>query len=631
LLAATSMIMLGILSTPAQARVGGITDIPDRQEATSCEYAGAEAPSAKRRQYSEACQRTAATEREAATAMAAPAVSYSNPVFGAYFPDPGALRDSPTDYYAYSTGGGFGILKSADLVNWQQIGQAFSRRPSWVVQSGDWHPWAPSVLRSPKSCPGTTSPGCYFMYYGGLSAQHTPETDCVGVAWSLTPSGPFTDLGPLQAKDGKKDLAGRPLGCGDAGGYGNIDAAPFVDSDGSVYLYLSTMRRCRQPTTGTCPYEPIVSVIPLASTPTRAKAARKPLFGATANSWEQQPGYAPQVEAPWMEKRGSTYYLFYSGGYYGARYGMGYATASTATGGSTYSAFAKSALNPILKETSAVLSPGGGSVTLGPDGGSWLVYHGRVGDYAQPRTLRIDPLYWSGSSVSTPGPTTGPQTVGGEPAGAPAPISHWRLGEKTGAVARDEQLAHDGSYVNGPALGKPGVIAGDTAVGFAANVNDYVDLGDISLGEREEFSTEIWVKTTSANTNRWLVGEGSTASSTPIWGLVHEGAKARAYYRVDGGAAANLVSTKAINDGAWHHLALTVKKGGLISLYVDGTLDAEAVTPAGAITLNTSTLAILRRATLGSEYAGELDEAAVYGSVLPASTVQDHSSRATTP
>jgi len=343
-------------------------------------------------------------------AVSSTAVSYENPVYGSSFPDPGSLRDSATDYYAYATGSGFPIIKSADLVHWEQIGKALSSRPSWVVQSGDSHPWAPSMLRSPKSCPGTTSPGCYFMYYGGLSAQHTPVTHCIGVAWSLTPAGPFTDLGPIQADDGHTDLAGRPPGCGDAGGYSNIDAAPFVDDDGAIYLYLSTGRRCAQPTTGTCPHEPVISVLALADTPTRAQGDRKPLFGATPNSWEQEPGYAATVENPWMEKRGQTYYLFYSGGDYRASYGMGYATASTPTGGTAYSAFTKSPLNPVLRETTAVLSPGGGSVTTGPGGGSWLVYHGRAGDYTQPRTMRIDPLFWSGSSVSTPGPTTGPQS-----------------------------------------------------------------------------------------------------------------------------------------------------------------------------------------------------------------------------
>jgi hypothetical protein len=287
-----------------------------------------------------------------------------------------------------------------------------------VVQTGDWHPWAPSVLRTAGACPGTASPGCYFMYYVGLSGQHTPATHCVGVAWSLAPSGPFTDLGPLQAEDGSTDAAGRPPGCGDAAGYSNIDPAPFTDEDGSVYLYVSTGRRCATPTTGSCPYQPAISVLPLTSTPTKVAAARKPLLDGTPGSWEQQPGAAAAVvENPWMEKRGESYYLLYSGGSYLGSYGMGYATSASPTGD-----FAKSALNPILAETDEVLSPGGGSVTAGPGGESWLVYHGRAGAYSEPRTMRIDPVYWSGSSVSTPGPTSGVQTFPAEePAGTTEP------------------------------------------------------------------------------------------------------------------------------------------------------------------------------------------------------------------
>jgi hypothetical protein len=405
----TATVGLLLLPVPASAAV---TDVSDRQETSSCRYARAAAPASKRSAYATACRNARASELEASGvgAAASALVTYENPVWGSSFPDPGALRDGPTDYYAYATGGGFPIIKSTDLVHWERVGRAFASRPSWVVQTGDWHPWAPSVLRSPASCPGTTSPGCYFMYYGGLSAQHTPTTHCVGVAWSLTPSGPFTDLGPIQGDGGGTDLAGRPPGCGDAGGYGHIDAAPFVDDDGSVYLYVSTSRRCAQPTTDACPYEPVISVFSMTDPPTRVGSTRKPLFGATPGGWEQEPGFAAQVENPWMEKRGSTYYLLYSGGYYRASYGMGYATASSPTGDAAYPAFAKSELNPILSETAEVLSPGGGSVAIGPTGDSWLVYHARAGDYTQPRTLRIDPLVWSGSSLSTPGPTTGPQT-----------------------------------------------------------------------------------------------------------------------------------------------------------------------------------------------------------------------------
>jgi hypothetical protein len=407
------LVSLVVVPTVAHAAVGGITHITDRQEVESCRYASSTAPASKRPRYRNACRSARSLEREASglSVAAAASFTYENPVYGSTFPDPGVLRNSSTDYYAYGTGGRFPILKSSDLVHWEEVGRAFTARPTWVVQSGDWHPWAPSVLRSPRSCPGTTSPGCYFMYYVGLSAEHTPATHCVGAAWSLTASGPFTDLGPIQAADGSTDLAGRQPGCGDAGGYSNIDPAPFVDDDGSVYLYLSTGRRCAQPTTGSCPYDPAISVMSMTDTPTQAASARKPLFGAAAGTWEHDPGHSPTVENPWMEKRGSTYYLFYSGGDYRASYGMGYATAASPTGGTAFSAFAKSVHNPILRETAAVLSPGGGSVTVGPDGGSWLVYHGRAIDRTQPRTLRIDPLFWSGSSIVTPGPTTGPQTA----------------------------------------------------------------------------------------------------------------------------------------------------------------------------------------------------------------------------
>jgi hypothetical protein len=398
--------------------VGGVTDISDRQEAASCAYARGHASPAKRSGYARACRAAADAERgtnAVAAAAAGEPFTYENPVYGSSFPDPGALTNGSTDYYAYATGGRFPIIKSADLVHWEVVGHAFSARPSWVVQAGDWHPWAPSVLRSPRGCPGTTSPGCYFMYYVGLSGQHTPTTHCVGVAWSLTAAGPFTDLGPLQAEDGSTDVAGRPPGCGDGAGYSNIDPAPFTDDDGSVYLYVSTGRTCATPTTGTCPYQPALSVLPLTSTPTKASGPRNPLFGGTPGGWEQEPGSAAAVvENPWMEKRGESYHLFYSGGSYLASYGMGYATSTSPTEG-----FAKSALNPILDETDDVLSPGGGSVTAGPGGESWLVYHGREVDYTHPRTMRIDPVYWSGSSVFTPGPTTGLQTF--PPEAPPAP------------------------------------------------------------------------------------------------------------------------------------------------------------------------------------------------------------------
>ena len=333
--------------------------------------------------------------------------SYQNPVHGLSAPDPMALAAGTNDYYVYHTGGRFPILRSSDLVSWTEAGTALARRPVWVVPTGDWHPWAPSVLRDSRPCHGREAGPCHYLYYVGLHGTLEPSTHCVGVAVSATPGGPFNDMGPLTNLDGSVDQSERPPGCGDDYGYSNIDPAPFVDDDGSAYLYVSTSRLCTEPSPHTaCPMRPTVSVIPLAADRVHASGPRKPLFAGDATGWERQ-----TVEGPWMEKSGSTYYLFYSGGNYRAGYGMGYATASSPMGADTFPAFAKSPLNPVLTEAAGVLSPGGGSMVEGPQGGSWLIYHGRAGDYTQPQTLRIDPVWFdTNGSAAVSGPTDGPQT-----------------------------------------------------------------------------------------------------------------------------------------------------------------------------------------------------------------------------
>jgi xylan 1,4-beta-xylosidase len=336
-----------------------------------------------------------------ASAMAS---TYANPVAGSVA-DPTVLDagDGGHDYYLYATGALFPIWRSPDLVHWTNVGTAFTERPAWTVQSGDWQPWAPGVVRRPAPCPGATAPSCFVLYYAALHGTLTPRSHCVGVAVSPVPGGPFTDLGPLTSTDGGVDASGRPIGCGDDAGYGNIDPAPFVDVDGRGYLYVSTDRRCDA--SGACVPEPTISVIPLSDDLLHAAGPRMPLLKGEPG-WESS-GRRPLVENPWMERRGSRYYLFYSGGDWRGAYGMGYATASSPTG----PAFVRAPENPILRETESVRSPGGGMILRGPAGRDWLVYHGRAGAYEQPRTLRIDPVIWSpDETVRIAGPTTGPQS-----------------------------------------------------------------------------------------------------------------------------------------------------------------------------------------------------------------------------
>ena len=347
-----------------------------------------------------------------------PPGGYRNPVFPTPTapgrPDPMVLDvgDAHSDYLAFTTGDRFPVLRSTDLVHWTPAAPALAARPGWVRQTGEWNPWAPSVIERAGSCPGLSGPRCFVLFH---VARHddtlSPPTNCIGIAVSPVPQGPYQELGPLGFTGGAVDASGRPPGCGDDGGYSNIDPAPFVDSDGEAYLYLSTGHRCATPSPNAeCPWDRTISVIELTPDLLRAAGPRQELFHGEPPGWELAAFAppAPVVENPNPVRRGNTYFVLYSGGAFNGPYGMGYATSTAPTG-----PFVKATENPILREANAVISVGGGALVTGPRGGDWLAYHGRQGAYANPRELRIDPVRFpSAASVAVDGPTSAPQPNG---------------------------------------------------------------------------------------------------------------------------------------------------------------------------------------------------------------------------
>lgn len=93
------------------------------------------------------------------------------------------------------------VYSSEDLVNWVDHGVAFSLADStWAKDCG--------VLYAPDCA---YRDGWYYLYYC------VPDGRC-GVAKSLSPAGPFTDVGQI-------------------GGVQGIDPAVLIDDDGQAYLY----------------------------------------------------------------------------------------------------------------------------------------------------------------------------------------------------------------------------------------------------------------------------------------------------------------------------------------------------------------------------------------------------------
>ena len=332
---------------------------------------------------------------------------YINPVYtgpaGGGFSDPMVLDvgGRHRNYWAYATGGLFPMARSTDLVRWTNAGSAMVSRPEWTDQTGEWNPWAPSVIERDEPCPDADAGPCFVMFFVAVNREVTPAANCIGVATSPSPGGPFTDRGILEDADQSRDQSGRPLGCGDDRGYSNIDPAPFVDRDGTAYLFLSTGHRCPDgtPPNTVCGWDRQLSAIPLADNLLSAAGPRQELLG-NDSPWEQG-----IVENPWPVLNGSAYELVYSGGNYRRSYGMGSATAGTVAG-----PFSKVGGNPFLRDRGHVLSAGGGMLLSGPSGAGVVAYHGRQGSYAQPRTLRIDRVArGADGSLGADGPTSTPR------------------------------------------------------------------------------------------------------------------------------------------------------------------------------------------------------------------------------
>lgn len=280
-----------------------------------------------------------------------PARTYRNPLLPEReLADPDVIRVEGK-YYLYPTsdGHGYEVFVSEDLVHWERKARAFED-----PRGGD---WAPEVIQNKRG------DGKFYLYY----TDNAPGTGAglahkqIGVAVSDSPLGPFRDRGALVQSA--------------------IDADPFQDEDGSLYLYYVDLAGGFK-----------IMVQSMAD-PVTKKGEPKMLLRPT-EEWEKRSGQV--TEGPFMVKHEGVYYLMYSGtGADSPDYGIGYATAKSALG-----PFVKYAGNPIVHRGGNVLGPGHHCVIEGPDGKLWLVYHQKwdAGKNFH-RFLAIDPLWFDATGA----------------------------------------------------------------------------------------------------------------------------------------------------------------------------------------------------------------------------------------
>jgi arabinan endo-1,5-alpha-L-arabinosidase len=109
------------------------------------------------------------------------AASSSGPVYGGDFPDPSVLQVGGS-YWAYSTGSAgrnLQVMSTPDLRTWTVPVDPLPVLPSWARPG---FTWAPDVV---------VQGGGFLMYYTARDAASGRQ--CVSVAASAAPGGPFTD------------------------------------------------------------------------------------------------------------------------------------------------------------------------------------------------------------------------------------------------------------------------------------------------------------------------------------------------------------------------------------------------------------------------------------------------------
>lgn len=301
--------------------------------------------------------------------------SYTNPV-AMGLPDPFILRDD-SKYYAYGTnapGEGFKVLVSDDLVHWTDGGFVFRKtKTSW----GREHFWAPEVIKHQDA---------FFLFYSSCGPVKGDRlSHRISVARSDSPLGPFTDLKAPLLDIGKAV----------------IDAHPFIDTDGSAYLYFA-LDKSEHP-------QSELHVIKLSddlrSTVGDSFFCTKPDAAWEGREWN---------EAPFVFRFKDQYIMMYSArGFFDPNYSVGYSIAASPIGPWT-----KSARNPILKRTSQTSGPGHNSVIASPDGTElFCAYHiHRNLEGGHLRDLAIDRMkvYQDESGeviVEVNGPTRSPQPM----------------------------------------------------------------------------------------------------------------------------------------------------------------------------------------------------------------------------
>jgi hypothetical protein len=219
------------------------------------------------------------------------------------------------------------------------------------------------------------------------------------------------------------------------------------------------------------------------------------------------------------------------------------------------------------------------------------------------------------ASTATGGGIVGPAYVAAVL--SDGPVGYWRMGEASGAVV-DEIGSNDGT-ATGTTRNVAGALAGaqdDGAITFNGT-SDVVRMGDV-LDVGATCTYEVWIKRTNTTAAlQYIFNKGANQPNIVI--------DASHFIKVGDENVDLVISTITIADTNWHHLVFTHAGTGSgdNKLYID-SVDRTGAPVGNTFAGNGSSLSIGAAYVDALWFAGTIDEAAIYDTVLSPTRVLAH-------
>ncbi len=170
----------------------------------------------------------------------------------------------------------------------------------------------------------------------------------------------------------------------------------------------------------------------------------------------------------------------------------------------------------------------------------------------------------------------------------------------------------------------------DYSTDLDSGSNQYWSIADGSqtgLDVTSSLTLALWVKTSQTSDGRGLVVKGHFDAATDVAYGIQIGANTNGKVRgiTSNGSSFDITdeSTNALNDGAWHHVAIVFNPSTSLALYVDGSQDKQLTTSVESSIQNISENFVVGRDTSGRQYDGLIDDVRIWSRQLSGTEISN--------